>query len=33
MGNVLAPASQPEPRSRFSNITRQESFLRNATKW
>ena len=33
MRSVLAPAPHPEPTSRLSNVMREDSFLRNATKW
>ena len=33
MRSVLAPAPHPEPTSRLSSVTRDDSFLRNATKW
>ena len=33
MRSVLAPAPHPEPTSRLSSVTREDSFLRNATKW
>ena len=33
MRSVLAPAPHPEPTSRLNSVTRDDSFLRNATKW
>ena len=33
MRSVLAPAPYPEPTSRLNSVTRENSFLRNATKW
>ena len=33
VGNVLAPAPQPEPASRLISATRVVSFLRNASRW
>ena len=32
MRSVLAPAFHPEPTSRLSGVTREDSFLRTATK-
>ena len=33
MRSVLAPAPHQEPTSRLNSVTREDSFLRNATKW
>ena len=33
MRSVLAAAPHHEPTSRLSGVTREDSFLRNATKW
>ena len=33
MRGVLAPASHREPTSRFSSVMREDSILRNATRW
>ena len=33
MRTVLAPVPHPEPTNRLSSVMREDSFLRNATKW